>query len=291
VTDFYQVFALGQHPLHIKNSINNWKAMELWQSDTYLEKFVGNSQVTVQQTLSSEFGFADESMFLRKEHMLMKDYLELYKDPDNNHMYYMSADIWPELSEDYHMPTYVPCLNDEKVPYAHHVGVSMSYESHTFPLINEPDDSLIIMLDGYKRVLLYPPQQGDMLYEDRTQESRASGVNIADPDYVKHPLFQYVTPHEVILGPGDVLYIPAFWFHVLESSCRTVAIDVFMDLHNVVNVMNQVHKADLELLPKSSDMVEMLLSEQSQCPLINKLRNDVEMWKEKARRNEEQRGD
>jgi len=37
------------------------------------------------------------------------------------------------------------------------------------------------------------------------------------PDLIKHPLFARATPLRVILHPGDVLYLPAFWHHEVQS--------------------------------------------------------------------------
>jgi hypothetical protein len=292
MTVFYKEFVLGQHPLYIKNSITNWHALDLWTSDEYLVRAAGDEQVHVQQDLHSRFGFADESaVAIKTGNIPLKDFLQLYKTHDVNHIYRMSGDLLPSLELDYKIPDYVPCLNDKKAPYYTHFGISMGYGGESTPILNEPDDSLLMVIDGYKRVLLYPPQQGDMLYEDRTTASRTSAVSIANPDYTIHPLFQYVTPHEVILYPGDVLYIPAYWFHHIESSCRNLAVDIFFDIHNSVHVLEGLRKEKKELLPKSADMVELQMGQPSQCVVANQIRNAVTVVQEIERKDDVKRGD
>jgi hypothetical protein len=38
-------------------------------------------------------------------------------------------------------------------------------------------------------------------------------VDVEEPDYARHPLYRSATPAEVVVGPGDVLYIPPGTLH------------------------------------------------------------------------------
>ena len=40
-----------------------------------------------------------------------------------------------------------------------------------------------------------------------------SSVSLDKADLVRHPKYRYATPTRVLLEPGDVLYLPAFWHH------------------------------------------------------------------------------
>ena len=42
-------------------------------------------------------------------------------------------------------------------------------------------------------------------------------VNIRSPDLDKFPNVPGVTLHVALLEPGDVLYIPMYWWHQMES--------------------------------------------------------------------------
>lgn len=42
-------------------------------------------------------------------------------------------------------------------------------------------------------------------------------IDFDNPDYTKYPKFKNVYGYEVIVGPEDVLYIPMYWFHHVES--------------------------------------------------------------------------
>lgn len=44
-----------------------------------------------------------------------------------------------------------------------------------------------------------------------------SPVDILDPDYERFPLFRGAKRLQCVLRPGDVLFMPAFWWHEVQS--------------------------------------------------------------------------
>uniref|UniRef100_A0A3Q3E1Z5 Hypoxia inducible factor 1 subunit alpha inhibitor n=1 Tax=Labrus bergylta TaxID=56723 RepID=A0A3Q3E1Z5_9LABR len=46
---------------------------------------------------------------------------------------------------------------------------------------------------------------------------RQSQVDFDNPDFEKFPNFKNVVGYEAVVGPGDVLYIPMYWWHHIES--------------------------------------------------------------------------
>lgn len=44
-----------------------------------------------------------------------------------------------------------------------------------------------------------------------------SSVHVDQPDLERHPLYSRARPLRVLLRPGDVLYLPAFWHHEVQS--------------------------------------------------------------------------
>ena len=98
----------------------------------------------------------------------------------------------------------------------------------------------MFQIEGEKEFLLFPPAdypnlyytgrpKGKLRYEypgnftrdARTLDKRsylfASSVHIDSPDYVKHPLYHRATPVRAHLRPGDVLFVPAYWHHEVQS--------------------------------------------------------------------------
>jgi hypothetical protein len=42
-------------------------------------------------------------------------------------------------------------------------------------------------------------------------------VNFESPDFEKFPKFRNIAGVDAVVGPGDVLYIPNYWWHYIES--------------------------------------------------------------------------
>ena len=100
--------------------------------------------------------------------------------------------------------------------------------NHIAPLHYDPLDGTLIQLYGEKRVLLFPPSQIYNLYPLSLFNYLRHGLKIRacysqvypeNPDLVKFPKFKKALSHryEVILKEGEILFIPAGWWH--EITC------------------------------------------------------------------------
>ena len=69
-------------------------------------------------------------------------------------------------------------------------------------------------------ILSYSPSTGQF-HRQRLLESTSmvmSPVDIESPDLQQFPQFSEAGRLECKLGPGDVLFMPAFWWHEVRSS-------------------------------------------------------------------------
>jgi hypothetical protein len=69
---------------------------------------------------------------------------------------------------------------------------------------------------GYKRFILFPPSDAFNLYTFTNLHPSARQTQVdfnSDTHWARFPDFAKVQPQEVVLGPGDVLYLPPFVFH------------------------------------------------------------------------------
>ncbi|BES87743.1 Hypoxia-inducible factor 1 alpha [Nesidiocoris tenuis] len=92
-------------------------------------------------------------------------------------------------------------------------------EGNVTPCHYDEQENLFAQVKGYKRILLFPPEQFECLYPHPVwhPHDRQSQVDFDDPDLTKFPKFANAMAQEAIVGPGDVLFIPNYWFHHVES--------------------------------------------------------------------------
>jgi hypothetical protein len=132
-------------------------------------------------------------------------------------------------------------------------------------LHNTDYETVYYVLDGHKRVTLFPPSQAQYLYEQReAQDFRTSPVNLLKPDFKKHPRFRLAeAPYEVLLEAGDVLYIPAYWYHQVQSTCRHISLDLRFDLHDTKHMHIELERRGIR--QDSAAMQRMAMDTESAC--------------------------
>lgn len=86
------------------------------------------------------------------------------------------------------------------------------------PLHCDYDDNIFAQVWGTKRIFLSPPHHDEFLYP---REANAilfgSPFDPEAPDYDKFPLAREATMIECIVNPGDMLYVPAGWYHQVRA--------------------------------------------------------------------------
>jgi hypothetical protein len=99
---------------------------------------------------------------------------------------------------------------------------------HLEALHYDPTDGTLVQLHGSKRILLFPPSQTANLYPFPFYIHLKHGMKLRSwfsqvypdrPNFEAFPKLQEALQHkcEVILRPGEMLYIPMGWWHEVES--------------------------------------------------------------------------
>jgi len=102
---------------------------------------------------------------------------------------------------------------------------------HVANLHYDGKSNFIIMVAGKKRVTLFPFHTLPFMYPaplDRGLNSAPSSfVRLLDPDFKRFPMFKRALREArvVVLEPGDILYVPGYWWHCVEASGLNVTIN------------------------------------------------------------------
>ncbi|MRW87351.1 cupin-like domain-containing protein [Pseudoduganella sp. FT26W] len=141
--------------------------------------------------------------------MSMRDYLELADRTEGLPPYLGNLEL-RELNSMCHWPTYF----DKMGPPRFWIGPAGTVT----PLHCDYDDNVFAQIWGSKRIFLSPAHHDEFLYP---KEANAilfgSPFDPEAPDYQRFPLARQAAMIEVIVQPGDMLYVPAGWYHQVRA--------------------------------------------------------------------------
>ncbi|XP_061697377.1 tRNA wybutosine-synthesizing protein 5 [Syngnathoides biaculeatus] len=125
---------------------------------------------------------------------------------------------FPELAEDFHIPDFFE--PDQFFSSVFRIS------SCRLQLWTHYDvmDNLLAQVTGRKRVVLYSPQDALHLY---LTGDKSEVLEIDSPDMNSYPEFVKAARYECVLEPGDLLFIPALWFHNTLALQFGVGVNVF----------------------------------------------------------------
>ncbi|XP_076854508.1 tRNA wybutosine-synthesizing protein 5 [Brachyhypopomus gauderio] len=125
---------------------------------------------------------------------------------------------FPELAQDFHIPSFFQ-------PEQFFSSV-FRISSPGLQLWTHYDvmDNLLAQVTGRKRVVLYSPQDALHLY---LRGDKSEVLDIDYPDLEQFPEFVKACRYECVLEPGDLLFIPALWFHNTLALQFGVGVNVF----------------------------------------------------------------
>lgn len=125
---------------------------------------------------------------------------------------------FPDLAQDFHIPPYFE-------PEQFFSSV-FRISSPGLQLWTHYDvmDNLLAQVTGRKRVVLYSPHDALHLY---LSGDKSEVLDVDTPDLERYPDFVKACRYECILEPGDMLLIPALWFHNTLALQFGIGVNVF----------------------------------------------------------------
>ena len=110
----------------------------------------------------------------------------------------------------------------------------------------DQDYNIFVQLVGRKRFTLWSPEQHELLYMfPRVHPMwHKSRVNYQDVDIAQFPAFPRARGVQVELGPGDMLYVPPYTWHYVETLSPSVSLSTWSHDYELYDHMNAIYRHD-----------------------------------------------
>jgi hypothetical protein len=201
----FAAFAAGGVPFVACGLVDRWPISKLTLHT--LETEYGHLKVSarVGDYVKNAFSKARES-----SGMSLADYLKLVMRFEGQLPPYLGNQALPQLTALCDWPPFFSRPGSAQIWFGPANTVT--------PLHCDFTDNLFAQILGRKHFLLCPPHADEFLY---TREANpvlyGSRFDPETPDYDKYPLARDVRFIECTVNPGDLLFLPAGWFHKVRS--------------------------------------------------------------------------
>lgn len=220
---FFTNYFFKGRPVILTGMMDHWAAMSRWNPDDLGKRFA-EVEVEVQTQRESDANYEINSVN-HKEKMSMKQYAAWVSGSDKSNDIYMVANnlnlsgALTELGGDYDFSFFGPPVKNRDHFWFGPGGTIT-------PLHHDMVQIIFAQVYGRKRWRMISPRYSEYLYH---HTGVFSEVDCEIPDYNKHPRFARAVMTEVVLEPGEMLFVPEGWWHQVKA--LDVSVSVSHTLH------------------------------------------------------------
>ncbi|HTR70051.1 MAG TPA: cupin-like domain-containing protein [Mycobacteriales bacterium] len=219
---FVEKYYAANRPVVITDAASRWPAIERWTPD-YLVEQVGGEEVEVMSGRDADPNYEVNSAS-HKHVMPFDEYVRKVVDTGasndiylvaNNHLLDSAAadGLWSDVTLDKRY------LNPARA--RGHTFLWFGPAGTVTPLHHDTMNVMFHQVLGRKRITLISPLDTRYLYNSR---SVYSDVRLEEPDLERFPEFTRATRTQVIVEPGEALFIPVGWWHHVEALDLSISV-------------------------------------------------------------------
>ncbi|PYS93349.1 MAG: cupin-like domain-containing protein [Acidobacteria bacterium] len=228
---FLREFLARRRPVVITGVADRWPAISRWDA-AYFKRTLPEVEVRVEIWDREGPGNdpADYLKSVRRRPMSLGELLDrIQASGRDSRNYYLAQypilEAAPGLLDDVHPPeeymrvgAFIPRALARRMRLE--PALWMGPAGAVTTLHFDSTHNLFAQIAGKKKVILIPPAESDLVYypcREFGMNLHFSPVDVEHPDLSRHPLFARATPLEVTVEPGEMLFIPATWWHYLRA--------------------------------------------------------------------------
>ena len=206
---------------------DDWPCLQ-WTIESLVER-VGDNEVLIRGKTDKEDYKLGKSYTIRRD--LFRNYCsDLLKGNARARSSYLAVaslhQAFPQLLEDLPLPSFL--REKGKLHLGPYMWVAL--KNHYEFCHYDPDDNFLLMIQGRKQVRLFGLDCIDALYPNplgSQGKTIQSQVNLDSPNLAKYENFSQTHCEHTILHPGEMLFIPAFYWHQVTALDTGISANMF----------------------------------------------------------------
>ena len=208
-------------PVLIKNMISNWAAIKKWKDLNYFIEKAGFRSVPVE--IGKVYTDNNWTQKVMPFHEFISNYLLSNNNDNNDKTGYLAQHLLFEqikcFNSDFEIPDFVHCGKSD-FDINGDINCWFGPKGTITPIHYDPKHNILSQVIGYKYLRIYSPKESVNIYP---RNGILYNTSFVDPEIDKEiinkqfPKFNDAKYFDVLLEPGDALYIPPKWWHFVKS--------------------------------------------------------------------------
>jgi len=219
---FRREYQAPRRPVILTGLMEDWPARR-WTMESLRSRY-GHCDVTAVRTQDGQV-VSDARHGIPYEPIRFGDYLDMLEREElpTRYMVFPVSDVLPELMSDFVLPEY--CRD---APWFR-ARFWLSAARTGSPLHRDPPDNLFAQIFGRKRFVLFSPEDTGNLYPHPIWSGLPdfSRTDAERPDHARFPLLRRARPITCEVGPGEMLYLPRYWWHQVTTTERSASVNLW----------------------------------------------------------------
>ncbi len=218
--EFLERYYSRNEPVVIEGAIDDWPALKRWTPD-YFKQRLGDRLVEVQANRNADPDYEINSGMHKKE-MRFGDFVDLVERSGPTNDWYITAnndgknkenlrELWEDVVQ---VPEYLRDDDPNRRGFFWY-----GPQGTVTPLHHDLTNNFMAMVRGRKLVRMAAPYELARVYNHRHCFSR---VDLDRIDEQQFPQFRDVQVIDVVIGPGDLFFLPVGWWHYVRGLDVTV---------------------------------------------------------------------
>ncbi len=213
--EFFERYVVGSRPVVLTDLARDWPAMSRWSPADLKVRF-GHLDVEIQADRAANPSY-EQDKALHRQRVRLGDFVDRVVAGGPSNDAYLTAN-----NEALRRPEFAPLLDDigtlppfcDRALLPTHASFWFGPAGTITPLHHDAIMLLHTQVVGRKRWRFISSLETPRLYN---HDGYFSAIDLECPDLDRHPAFADVKVLEVVLEPGETIFLPLGWWHQVTS--------------------------------------------------------------------------